>query len=165
MVRMARWAIAHGYTHLFRVDTDAYVYVNRLLASGYEAHEYTGYCIPYPIKREQHRYACGAGFVLGPRALEIVANSTPDHPADDLWVGKVLYKHGIKCHRDTRYLTGFDNHFVDLSKLGKFHPYIVVHALTPDNIRELHHRGDPGFHFDAPVKPLGEPQWDFSYIK
>lgn len=160
MVRMTKWALNHGYTHIFRVDTDAYVYVHRLFKSGFEKHDYTGYCIDYPKWNEQHRYACGAGFCLSERAMTIVVNNVPDHTADDLWVGRILYRHGIKCVRDTRYLTGFDGHYVDLQALPKQHPYIVLHALTPDGIRELHARGNAGADITPPLKPLNEPDYE-----
>lgn len=165
MVRMARWALDHGFTHLFRVDTDAYVYVDRLLRSGFEAHDYTGYCIDYPKWNEPKRYACGAGFTLSERAMRVVANNVPDHPADDLWVGRILYQNGIKCFRDTRYLTGFDGHYVDLAALPQHHPYIVLHALAPAGIRELHARGDAGEDLTPPIKPLNEPDYAAQWRK
>src|ERR1043166_753992 len=37
---MVRWALEHGYDYIFRVDTDSYVWVNRLLACGFEKYPY-----------------------------------------------------------------------------------------------------------------------------
>lgn len=163
MVRMARWALDHNYTHLFRVDTDAYVYVERLLKSGFEKHDYTGYCIDYPKHIDWARYASGAGFVLSQRALEIVANNEPDHTADDLWTGKILFSKGIRCHRETRYLCGFEPHFIPLWRLPEKHPYIVLHALRPEEIREVHARPHPGEDITPPSRPMFEPDFDFHY--
>lgn len=159
---MVRWAMSNGYTHVLRVDTDAYVYTSRLLQSGGEAHEYTGYCLDYPQHLDRHRYACGTGFMLGTEAMTIVAQSTPSHPADDLWVGSILYRHGIRCYRDTRYLSGHASHHVDVHALETTHPYIVVHALTPDSMRLLHAR-DAGADITAPIRQWNEPDYDFAY--
>lgn len=160
MILMAQYAQREGYTHLCRVDTDAYVYVDRLLKSGFDKHKYTGYCIDYPLWNDAKRYACGAGFILDERAITVVANNpTPDTQADDMWVGRILYRNGIRCHRDTRYLTGGVNHFVDLQVLPQVHPYIILHAVSPEGMRELHRRGDPGAEFDAPLVPLNEPDY------
>lgn len=159
---MCRWALNQNYTHLFRVDTDAYVYTDRLLASGFEAHDYSGYTIDYPRHLAHARYASGAGFTLSERAMTIVADAQPEHPADDLWVGRILHRHGIPCHRDTRYLCGFQPHYIDIASLPQNHPYLVLHALTPDGIREMHRRGDAG-EMTTPEKPLLEPEFNFSY--
>ncbi len=162
MRAICKWAIAQGYTRILRVDTDAYVYVDRFLKANIE-HDYAGYTIDYPKHLEHARYASGAGFVLSRKAMDIVAANTPDDPADDLWTGRVLFQNGVKCSRETRFLCGQQPHYVDLKSLGKFHPYVVLHALSPDGLHELHSRGDAGYHFDPPAKPLNEPDFDFSY--
>ena len=161
-----RWALDHDYTHIYRVDNDSYVYMDRLLKSGFEDHDYTGYCLDYPYHLEMHghRYATGgAGFILNRRAMQIVIANEPTHPAEDLWIGRLLHQHGIRCHRDTRYLPAHDLHFIDLNQLPQEHPYLALHALTPDSMKDLHARGYPGDDFTAPVKPLFEPDYPFGY--
>ncbi len=162
---ICRWALDAGFDWLLRIDDDAYCYVDRLIRDPeYTKYDYSGYTIPYPEHLAFAAYASGAGFLLSSRAIRIVADSLPEHPADDLWTGRALYCAGIRCRRDTRFLTGFDAHFVDLAKLPKFHPYTIVHALRPDDIRELHARGSAGEGIqEPPRKPLGEPDYNFSY--
>lgn len=160
---MCQWALDHGYDWLFRVDDDAYVWVERLLQSGYEAHNYSGYTVPYPQHLEHAKYASGAGWTLSRRAMEIVAGNMPSHPADDLWVGKLLYQHGIKVHRDTRYVVGHDNHFIPLESLPVEHSAIVLHALRPDDIRLVHSLPYPGDDITPKAKALFEPEYEFNY--
>lgn len=160
---ICQWALDHGYDYLFRVDTDAYVWVDRLLQSGFEAHNYSGYTIPYPEHIAWARYASGAGWTLSRKAMAIVAASNPDHPADDLWVGRVLFEHGIQCYRDTRYVVGHDSHFVSLEHLPSLHPFIVLHALRPDNIRQVHALPYPGDDLTPPTKSFLEPDFQFNY--
>lgn len=165
MREMCRWALRHDYTHLFRVDTDAYVYVDRLLKSGFEEHEYTGYTIDYPKHLESARYCSGAGWVMNRRAMEVVVEHYPESQADDFWTGKILHRNGFKCHRETRYLCGFEPHYIPLERLPQEHPYIVLHALTPEGIREVHARGHAGDKLGAPKKPMFEPDFSFWYGK
>jgi hypothetical protein len=159
-----KYALENDYTHMFRTDNDSYVYVNRLLASGFEDHDYTGYCLDYPFHLDRFRYATGgAGFILSRKAMEIVAKNSPFHPAEDLWIGALLHQHGIRCHRDTRYLPAHDLHFIDLKQLPQEHPYMALHALTPETMRQLHARGPLPTETVMPVKPLFEPEFNFSY--
>jgi len=162
-VRICQWALEHDYDFLFRVDTDAYVYVDRLLRSGFEAHDYSGYTIDYPRHLAHARYASGAGWALSRRGMEVVVNSVVTNEADDYWTGKVLYAAGIPCHRDTRFVCGFEPHFIPLRFLPEKHPAIVLHALTPEGIRDVHARPYPGDDITAPERSLFEPTFDFHY--
>lgn len=162
---ICQWALRAGFDWVLRIDDDAYCYVDRLMSDlSWMKHDYSGYTIDYPKHLEWARYCSGAGFTLSRRAMQIVSDALVDHPADDLWTGRVLYNAGILCHRDTRYLCGFEPHYIPLERLPKFHPYTVLHALTPEMIREVHSRGCPGLGpQEPPKKPIFEPDFDFSY--
>lgn len=162
---MCQWALAQGYDFLFRVDTDAYVWVDRLLRSGFEKHDYSGYTIDYPEHLAHARYASGAGWTLSRKAMEIVASVIPEHPADDLWVGRILYRHGIRCYRDTRYVCGFEPHFVSIQFLPPKHPNIVLHALRPEDIRRVHRFPYPGQDITPNDRAFLEPEFNFNYGK
>jgi hypothetical protein len=160
---MCKYALENGYDYIFRTDSDAYVWVNRLLASGFEQHDYMGWCLDYPKHLEKERGLRtahgGIGFFLSRRAMEIVANTEPWKQEDgiywgDIWTGEVLWKHGIYCHRDTRFLDGSNgdptgalaasdiqhhgNIFAD--ELPETHPYIAVHPVPAENMYEIHER-------------------------
>lgn len=160
--QICKWALEQGYDFLYRTDDDSYVWPARLLASDFHSHDYSGYCLPYPKHLEAHRYCGAPGFWLSRRAMELVVGAQPDHNADDLWVGRILYDAGIRAHRDTRHVTGFDAHFVDLEGLPAVHPYIALHSVRPEGMYQLHSvklKADTV----APATTFNEPTYNFSY--
>lgn len=92
---------------LFICDTDTFIDVEKLLASGMENYDYAGFffdktkgTFPYDaIDRdgnvehhdETYNWASGGrGYYLSPAAFEMVADSYPTSWAEDLWVGQVI---------------------------------------------------------------------------
>ena len=128
--RMVQHALKHGYDFIFRVDSDAYVWVDRLLTSGFEQYDYVGYCLDYPPSKAYRRTAHGgSGFILSRRAMQIIANANPCKTQQgnswygDIWAGEQLYAHSIRCHRDTRFMP--DRKLwegTDLSQAISIHP-------------------------------------------
>lgn len=159
---ICKWALERGYDFIYRTDDDTYTYPVRLLASGYEHHDYSGYCLPYPKHLERHRYCGAPGFWLSQRAMRILGSNNPDHSADDLWIGKVLYANGIKAHRDTRHVTGFGAHYVDLDALPETHPYVALHSVKPEGMYKLHSR-KMSVDTVAPAITFNEPHYEFNY--
>ena len=113
------WARRHEYTHLFKCDTDTYVHVDRLLASGFQAHDYAGF---FRDPFDSHLQSCkgsyasgGPGYWLSNRAMAIIASGkfTVDYLHHEKWrgywngedkqVGRRLNEFGIECHWDPRY--------------------------------------------------------------
>lgn len=152
---MVRWALEQGYDYLFRCDTDAYVWVNRLMACGYEQHDYMGWCIGYPRHLEldwaMNTAHGGVGFFLSKRAMEIVANAPVEKYGDgkywgDLWAGHQLWKHKIYCHQDTRFLEGSSGdrkqHDGNISadQLPMDHPYIAIHPVPAVNMPAIYEK-------------------------
>lgn len=125
---ICKWALARGYTHLFKCDDDTYVRPERLLTSGFEQHDYVGMCqtpngrnitsspqceiTPVYIKNQivndpQHD-ACsfmagGCGYWLSEKAMRIIAEAPLLDSAEDRNNGKVLYAAGIRFVHDDRY--------------------------------------------------------------
>ncbi len=93
-----RWALAHGYTHVFSAPTDCYIIIPRLLASGFENHNYTGF-----HAYDEPHIGGGSGYWLSPRAMRIISQATPVLDYEDRWVGKTLREHGIEGFHDPRY--------------------------------------------------------------
>jgi len=95
-----RWAHAQGYDHVFKVDTDTYVDIPRLLASGYAAHDYVG----FPFARDGWAQASGgAGYWLSRHAMEAVKDAPVELAYEDTWVGQTLRHAGILLRHDSRY--------------------------------------------------------------
>jgi len=103
-----RWALDQGYDFVFRAFTDTCVHPARLRTSGFEQHDYLG-CFPGgwspdPNRQGHYCYASGGpGYWLSRRACQVVAESEPDHWAEDLWIGDVMGKAGFRGTHDERY--------------------------------------------------------------
>jgi hypothetical protein len=156
--RMVKYAYENGYDHIFRVDTDAYVWINRLLASGFEKHDYMGWCVDTgqgSFTGDPHSFCNttahgGIGFTLSRRAMKVIIDAPICRYGDgkywgDLWAGDQLWKKGIHCKRDTRFLdgSGHATHHGNIAvhELPDDHPYISVHpALPVENIYAIHER-------------------------
>lgn len=103
-----RWALDHDYDFVFRAFTDTCLHPERLVESGFEQHDYFGhfpggYC-PEPDAKGNYCYASGGpGYSLSRLACEPVIASEPDHWAEDLWIGNVMGRNGIRAAHDERF--------------------------------------------------------------
>ena len=96
--RLAQWALEHDYDYAFIVPTDCYVCVPRLLVSGFESTEYTGY-----HAYDEPHIGGGSGYWLGRRSLQAVASYGPYADYEDRWVGAACRARGIEAVHDPRY--------------------------------------------------------------
>lgn len=94
-----KWALEQGYTHMFIGDTDTYVSVPRMLASGFEEHDYAG------RRCDEGHAGQGCGFMLGAKAVKACMDINPiGHSWFDMMIGLHLRDaHGIHLHDDPRY--------------------------------------------------------------
>ncbi len=107
-----RWASESGFEYSFHCGADTYVVVPRLLASGYEQSDYSGFLI-----HDEHRiYAPrniqfaqgGGGYFLSLRAASVVENAPIPNwvgKAEDVFVADALFNAGIKPTHDVGYWT------------------------------------------------------------
>ena len=93
-----RWALGAGYDYAFIVPTDCYVVVPRLLASGYEKVDYTGFQVP-----DEGHIGGGSGYWVSKRVMEALARAEPRVDYEDRWVGNVARGAGIMAVHDPRY--------------------------------------------------------------
>lgn len=111
----AAWALQHSYTNMLKCDDDTFIHVPRLLASGFEKYQYTG----RPCTAGAFTYAQGgAGYWLGPEALQIVADTTNEwwvlkphmhNTFEDLGTGILMKFNKIGLHPDLRYFHATTN--------------------------------------------------------
>lgn len=103
------WVLEHGYDFFFRCHVDTYVDVPRLLASGFEAHDYAGYpqdgwpdCAPLCYG--------GSGFWLSRKAMLFFQQEVKQrewqlkfNEIEDYHIGAVLERGGFERFGDYRY--------------------------------------------------------------
>jgi hypothetical protein len=96
MKAICKWALEHGYTHVFKCDTDTCVWVSRLLQTEYWKYDYVGGL--------NNWYASGgSGYWLSRRAMQWVVEDIGTCEWEDVYVGQVLKNHGITLHADNRF--------------------------------------------------------------
>lgn len=105
---ICEYAVEAGYDFLFKCDTDSYVSVPRLLASGFEKYHYSGGCGDQAnIYPDSCFPANGGGYWLSRRAFEYLAknmNLGLGKNCEDWCVFLSLMKGaGIFVHHDPRY--------------------------------------------------------------
>jgi hypothetical protein len=123
---MIRWALQAGFTHFFRADSDTYVVLDRLLASGFEQHS----LMAHPT------FGGGCGWVLDQRCMELLAVEPVASFIDEVWAKKCFRAHGISSHDDLR--------FSD-DDVSKDNDLISTHCgfmagYTPARMYDLHKR-------------------------
>ena len=97
---LCRWALERNYDFVFKCDDDTYVWVDRLLHSGFANHDYSGYA------QDWHNppfASGGAGYWLSRKAMLVIANATRWMDPEDVWVATTLHSARIFLHGDVRY--------------------------------------------------------------
>jgi hypothetical protein len=111
--KMCSWALAHRYDFIFKCDDDVLVFPDRLLKSGFEKYDYSGWLSRTFLREDAKAYydkprPCAGGFSywLSAKAARIVSleewHVSLDF-AEDRFVGNTLAQHGILGHHDDRY--------------------------------------------------------------
>jgi hypothetical protein len=122
-----QWVVDNDYDFVFTCDVDTYIVVPRLLACGFEQHDYMGH------RCDEGHAGGGYGYWLSRRAVEILHADPPDGTAayNDLGIGMKLRDHGILCHDDP----GFGNGTITVH-LGDS----ANHTYDPQWMRDYHER-------------------------
>lgn len=95
-----KWALDHGYDYIFQCFPDTFLDVDKLMKSGFEAHDYIGVGLG---GHEREFASGGCGYWLSRKAIEVHLKEPVDDWAEDRYVGKALGRNGIKLHTDVRY--------------------------------------------------------------
>jgi len=132
MKAICRWALDHGYDFLLRCDDDTFIYPDRLFATNWADHDYSG-------SSPQHFHPGGCMF-LSRKMMELVISSPVNNYADDVWIGTVAADNRIPMNHikntrnqwDTGYKVPID---IDPTGLASFH------SCTPEVMRRLYVAG------------------------
>lgn len=123
-----QWALDHGYDYVFKCDDDTFVYVDRLLNSGFENHKWIG------RYNGGHFVAGGPGYWISKDAMKIVASSAVGKAwAEDIWVSGALVSAG--------YQPEFDHRYVDLRRGEVDNSTVAVCECTEAKMKELYGKG------------------------
>jgi hypothetical protein len=145
---ICRWALESGYDYLFNCDDDVYIVPDRLLASldsrlrGNDggALDYSGR-LRGPMGGFPAPFASGFATWLSRRAFQILAEAPLGKDRrDDRWIGNVLWEHGIRCHRETRFVLVRSSKNTPCAKDGARADNSVIAACEfgPEQMRNEH---------------------------
>lgn len=95
---VAKWTLENEYTHAFIIPTDCYVVTPRLLASGFQKHQYVGY-----HTYDERHIGGGSGYWVDRSALAAMARFGPYPDYEDRWTGAACAAAGIPADHDPRY--------------------------------------------------------------
>lgn len=129
MKAICNYAASFNYDHLLRCDDDTFIYPDRLLATDWAQHDYSG--------AATHNFHPGGCMFLSRRTMPIICDAPITNYADDVWIGGVLKSAGIPMHTipsmrnqwGTGYKVPID---IDPTGISSFH------SCTPNVMRVLH---------------------------
>jgi hypothetical protein len=134
---ICRWAVEKDFDFIFKADTDSYVSIPRLLASGFEKYHYSGCCGEKPNEYPDSCFpANGGGYWLSRRAFEYLAenmNLGLGKNCEDWCVFLSLMKGaGIFVHHDPRYAA---NRAIPGQAPAPGNDFIILHDAGENSLR------------------------------
>jgi hypothetical protein len=134
---MLDWAYQRGHDFVFKCDDDTYCRIDRLLLSGFEHHDYSGFqkMSPYFGKPGTEFGQGGAGYWLSRTAIAIVLGSeaAPHAGPEDIIIARILKAHGIRVHHDPRYQWAGPQRAPQPDN-----DLITTHRCTPEDMEAIH---------------------------
>jgi hypothetical protein len=100
---IVRWAYNHGYGYVLKCDDDVVLRPTAVMASGFDAHPFTG-CQEPACKPGEIQTPFGFCYWLSRSCMELIlASQLPTHNNDEAWVSTVLYTNNVFLHHEPRY--------------------------------------------------------------
>lgn len=96
--RLCEWLMGSDYDFVFVAPTDCYICVPRLVVSGFQVRDYTGFQVP-----EEGHIGGGSGYWLSRKAMKACVDFAPFSDYEDRWVGAACRAAGIEAFHDARY--------------------------------------------------------------
>lgn len=154
MLAIYQWALEQGFDYVYKCDDDTFVYVERLLNSCWQEHDYYGFADP-DFDYDAQYISGGSGYFLSRKSMQLMVNGgPPQHWAEDFWSGKILRGAGIVLAKDNRFLVSHDNqHFINIDTLPEKHDYISLHACSSKQMLTLYSR-------TREVEPVADKYWE-----
>ncbi len=97
-----RWALAHGYDYMFKVDDDVVLRVPSFFSSDFRHYDFIGH-----KNKDEGAISAPWGFCYGlsKKCMQIIAEAPlPYNNNDEVWVANNLSAQGILLHDETRYI-------------------------------------------------------------
>ena len=99
-----KWALDHGYEFIFQCFPDTFIDIPKLMESGFEQYDCTGFLNSGKDVNAPKRYPFGgSGYWLSKRATELLLEGSVTHWAEDWLTGWILSKSDLQFHHDPRY--------------------------------------------------------------
>jgi hypothetical protein len=125
--KSVEYALINNYDYLFRCDLDTYVCIDRLLRSGFEQHDWSGYGEPYG----------GSGYWLSRKATQALIDNTnylDVYESEDTHVARILRQQGFTPFQDRRYYSSTNEGPSLDNDLITSHWYVEVNAVRNGKI-------------------------------
>lgn len=155
---------AGGWTHILKVDDDAYVQIDRLMEKiasyGDNVPDYAGR-LRGSSGEKPHPYASGFCYLLSRKAAQIVVDGGVNDTAEDRMVGNHLYNAGYVCHplwEEFVITTSNKNATSGAEGPRKGNRVIACAEYSPDSLRYVHKEWlEVPSGSDGRIEPSGTP--------
>jgi hypothetical protein len=137
------WGVENKFDFIYKCDDDTFVYVDRMLKSGFERYDYFGFGDEKDYKGQY--ISGGSGYWLSSKAAKLVVaagapdSTDPNYWAEDYRTGQVMSANNIRMNKDPRFLVShLNNHYITVEALPEFHDYVSMHACTVAQMEQLY---------------------------
>lgn len=138
-----RWSADRGYDFTHKCDDDTYERPDRLLSSGFERYQYSGFVEDRDIHLRAFNFPVyshprgGSGYWVDGEAQRILAAEMLDkRHQEELAGAEVLAKRGIFPVHDERYCD--ENRSIMRAGIIETNKFISLHKCNPEEMRRVH---------------------------
>lgn len=137
--RMIQWAVAMGFEWIYKCDDDTWAWPDRIIRDMMSAEwrdiQYYGF-------RHSRGYINGGpGYVLGRRAMEVIAASQPLVCSfEDTIICELLRNAGIQPTHHPGHAVAFHSRWFPVARIREMHRFRAIHPVRPKDMRILGNR-------------------------